>query len=46
MNSFERLDEIKSYRPWSFTIGGAFFEHKFGGSFEEQIRTVLEYMEK
>lgn len=46
VNSFERLDEIKSYRPWSFTIGGAFFEHKFGGSFEEQIRTVLEYMEK
>lgn len=46
VNSFERLDEIKGYCPWSFTIGGAFFEHKFGGSFEEQIRTVLEYMEK
>lgn len=46
VNSFGRLDEIKEYRPWSFTIGGAFFEHKFGASFESQIRTVIDYMEK
>ena len=46
VNSFERLDEIKECNPWSFTIGGAFFEHKFGNSFPEQIKAVLDYMEK
>lgn len=43
--SFERLDEVKATGAWAFTIGGAFFENKFGeGSFGEQIKTVIDYM--
>lgn len=37
VNSFERLDELKKISPQMFTIGGAFFEDKFGGTFAEQI---------
>lgn len=44
VNSYARLDEIKALSPWAFTIGGAFFEHKFGGSFREQIDAVCDYM--
>lgn len=46
INSFERLDEVKSTSPLLFTVGGAFFENKFGGSFGEQINNVCTYMEK
>lgn len=46
INSFARLDEIKAVAPWAFTIGGAFFENRFGGSFTEQINRVCDYMEK
>ena len=45
VNSFERLDELKDCAPWSFTIGGAFFENKFGGSICEQINKVCDYMQ-
>ena len=44
INSFTRLDELKSAKPWSFTIGGAFFENKFGENFEEQINIVCDYI--
>ncbi|MCI8550609.1 MAG: hypothetical protein HFI68_08500 [Lachnospiraceae bacterium] len=45
--SFQRLDEVKATGAWAFTIGGAFFEKKFGeGSFADQITTVVEYMNK
>ena len=44
INSYQRLDEIKVAAPWAFTIGGAFFENKFGGTFEEKINRVCEYM--
>ena len=44
VNSYERLDEIKSAAPWTFTIGGAFFENKFEGTFEEQINKVCGYV--
>lgn len=44
VNSYERLDEIKKISPWSFTIGGAFFEKVFGEDFAEQINTVCDYM--
>ena len=30
--SFQRLDEVKATGAWAFTIGGAFFENKFGVS--------------
>lgn len=47
INSFQRLDAVKKYGPESFTIGGAFFEHKFGEnlSFAEQIDAVVDYMD-
>ena len=44
VNSYERLDELKDANPWSFTIGGAFFENKFDGTFAEQIDKVCDYM--
>lgn len=46
INSYKRLDELKDANPWTFTIGGAFFENKFGESFNEQINNVCDYMEK
>ena len=44
INSYERLDEIKSVSPWGFTIGSAFFENCFGKSFSEQINNVCDYI--
>lgn len=44
VNSFERLDELKDASPWAFTIGSAFFENKFNGSFKEQINKVCDYI--
>ena len=46
INSYIRLDEIKNANPWSFTIGGAFFENKFGNDFKSQIDIVCEYLNK
>ena len=46
VNSYKRLDELKNASPWAFTIGGAFFENKFGENFNEQINKVCEYIEK
>ena len=42
--SYRRLDEIKSACPWAFTIGGAFFENKFGEDFAAQIDKVCDYI--
>ena len=44
INSFQRLDEVKSANPWAFTIGSAFFDNKFEGTFSEQIDKVCDYM--
>lgn len=44
VNGYERLDELKNTNPWAFTIGSAFFENKFEGTFEEQINKVCRYM--
>lgn len=44
VDSYKRLDEIKEINPEAFTIGGAFFENKFDGTFKEQIDKVCEYM--
>ncbi len=46
INSFARLDEIKEAAPWAFTIGGAFFENKYEGTFNEQIDKVCDYISK
>lgn len=44
IDSYERLDFIKHTQPWAFTIGSAFFEHKFGDSIKEQINSVCDYI--
>lgn len=44
VNTYQRLDEIKAASPWAFTIGGAFFENKFDGAFNEQIDKVCSYI--
>lgn len=44
INSYKRLDEIKDANPWAFTIGGAFFENRFDGTFAEQIDKVCDYI--
>ena len=46
INSYQRLHEIKNTAPWAFTIGSAFFDNKFDGTFSEQIDKVYEYMKK
>lgn len=46
IDSFDRLDEVIEAAPYSFTIGSAFFENCFGGSFAEQIDKVCTYLEK
>lgn len=46
VNSYQRIEEIKATGTWAFTIGGAFFENKFGGTFAEQINNVCDYIEK
>lgn len=46
VNSYTRLDEVKDAAPWAFTIGSAFFEHKFGETFCGQVDKVYEYMKK
>ncbi|MBP5718941.1 MAG: hypothetical protein J6X53_08220 [Abditibacteriota bacterium] len=45
VDSVQKLKEIKAIAPWSFTIGGTFFERKFGETFQEQIDKVCSYME-
>lgn len=46
INSYQRLDEVKKAAPWAFTIGGAFFENKFDGSFCQQVDKVWQYIQK
>lgn len=46
VNDYKRLDEVKDADSWTFTIGGAFFENKFDGTFAEQIDKVIDYMNK
>lgn len=46
ISNYQRLDEVKATGAWTFTIGGAFFENKFDGTFAEQITKVVEYMAK
>ena len=46
INSYPRLDEVNAAGLWAFTIGGAFFENQFGGTFAEQINQVCSYMKE
>ena len=44
INSYERLDYIKTCSPWAFTIVSGFFDNNFDGSFLEQIDKVYKYV--
>lgn len=44
VDSYQRLDEVRDAAPWSFTIGSAFFDNKFGGTICEQINKVCDYI--
>lgn len=46
ISSFERLDKVKEIGPWGFTIGSAFFDHRFGCdlSLAGQIERVVAYL--
>ncbi len=46
VNSFQKLDELKAAAPWAFTIGSAFFENAFPGTFGQQIDCVCDYMRR
>ena len=46
IDSYKRLDEVKAFGSWAFTIGGAFFENKFGKTHNEQINKVCEYIKE
>ena len=46
VDSYYRLDEILEANPQSFTIGSAFFDNKFDGTFCEQINKVVSYIEE
>ena len=41
IDSMERLRFIQEVQPWAFTIGSAFFDHKFGETIAEQIERVV-----
>ena len=45
INSYQRLEQVMNSTPWAFTIGGAFFENKFGETHKEQIDKVCEYID-
>ena len=45
IDSLKRLEEIRRIGPWAFTIGGAFFEHRFGQEFCRQIDRVADVMQ-
>lgn len=44
INSYERIDTVRSAGACTFTIGGAFFENCFEGTFCEQINKVCDYI--
>lgn len=44
VDSYQRLDEVKAAQPRFFTIGSAFFDERFGGSFAEQVDKVCDYV--
>ena len=45
VDCYEKLDVIKRLKNlYGFTIGGAFFEKKFGETFSEQIKAVTDYL--
>lgn len=46
IDCYEKLECVKNSNSWTFTIGGAFFENKFSGSFSDQINEVCRFMKQ
>lgn len=46
INCFEQLNIINKVKPWGFTIGGAFFEHKFSDRYLDELNIVYDYIKK
>lgn len=44
VDSYPKLDVIRETAPRFFTIGSAFFDHRFGNRFAEQVDRVCGYM--
>ena len=46
INTYQRLDVIKSLNPWGFTVGSAFFDKAFdkNADFMGQVEEVLRYL--
>lgn len=44
VDCIQKLDTLQQVSPWAFTIGGAFFEHRFGSDFGVQIDTVCRHV--
>lgn len=44
LDTYEKLDVIKAISPWAITVGSAFFDNKFEGTFSEQIDKVYDYI--
>jgi len=44
VDSYRRLEEVKATGAFAFTIGSAFFENRFNGTFAEQIDKVVEFI--
>jgi len=45
VDSFEKLAFLEDNQVWAFTMGGALFENKFGGTFSEQIQVIQQYLD-
>lgn len=46
IDSFERLDRMREIAPAFYTVGGAFFDQKFGEEISDQINRVCRYMKQ
>ena len=44
INSYDRLAAVKETGCWAFTVGGAFYENRFGEGFSAQIEAVSRFL--
>lgn len=45
VDNFQKVDTLLCAGAWAFTIGGAFFENKFSGTFAQQIDQVCDHLQ-
>lgn len=48
IDTYERIDFVKSLNPWGFTMGSALFKKKYvpEGSFRDNLKVVNDYLKK